>query len=254
MNRSCQVQCHHAGLFSLINKVALCHTLYSHVHVDMSKGEGFIYGQENWWPELFAATVPPEGEFDVINAYPNTTITGREAGNLYGFAGPFWKELGPTWREMFHDVWLKMHVSPKIVQSALDFMAQMQWMDVVSCLIRANCHRGEQLSDRNQTLEEYAAAYRTIQKPNSILHVMAGDQETIQWFLDRFDISYVPTTKRTATRDTDHIAMPQTVEDAKQALLEVLILSMSRALIHPTSNMATAALYINPGLENVYLR
>lgn len=247
MNRSCQVQCHHAGLFSLVNKVALCHTLYDHVHVDMSKGEGFIYGKENWWPELFAATVPPEGEFHVINAYPSTCMTGREAGHMY-------EGKNQDWRCHLFASWIAMHVNPQIWQAARDFVNQMQWMDVVSCLVRANCHRGEQLSDRNQTLEEYAAAYRTIQKSNSILHVMAGDQETIQWFQDRFDISYVPTTKRTATRDTDHIAMPQTVEDAKQALLEVLILSMSRALIHPTSNMATAALYINPGLESVYLR
>lgn len=245
MNRFAQVQCHNAGLFSLINKVALCHTLYDHVHVDMSKGEGLIYGPENWWPELFAPTTLPQGEFDVVNAYPSTWMTGREAGHMY--------EGGNAWRDKFHGAWLRMGVNPEIALEAAQFVARLP-QDVVSILVRANCHRGEQLSDRNQTLEEYAAAYQTIKKPDSILHVMTGDEETLAWFRERFDVSFLSTTKRTATRDTDHIAMPQTVEDAKQVLLEVLILSMSRALIHPVSNMATAALYINPGLESIYLR
>lgn len=245
MNHSCQVQCHNAGLFSLINKVVLCHTLYDYVHVDMSKGEGFIYGKENWWPQLFFPTTPPQGEFDVIDVYPLTWMTGREAGHMY--------ESGQAWRDKLHAAWLKIYVNEEISMKAIRFVDRTPH-DIVSILVRANCHRGEQLTDRNQALEEYAAAYRMVQKSNSILHVMAGDEETIQWFKDRFEISYVQTTKRTATRDTDHIAMPQTVEDAKQVLLEVLILAMSRVLIHPVSNMATAALSINLGLQSVYLR
>ncbi len=244
--KSCVVQCHYAGLFSLINKVALCHTLYDHVHVDMSQGEGFIYGKENWWPLLFAPTVPPEGEHDTIFHYPDHRITGREAGNAY------LSEDSIKWRNQFHESWYKMRVDNDLELHA-EFYAASAERDIVGALIRCNGHRGEQLSDKTQSLDEYATAFEKIKKPDSILHVM-GDYESLRWFQARFATTFFGY-NRNATRDDDkHMTTPQTIEDAKACLKEVLVLSKCRALIHPVSNMATAALYINPELESVYLR
>lgn len=240
------VHCHDAGLFSLINKVVTCLGLYEIVHVDFSKGDRCLYGDgDEMWSALFLPTEPNNGE--TIYGYPDSSITSVNVSALYGSS---------EWRQRYHDCWTKLRVQPEIILAANQFVMR-HWAnrDVVSVLVRATTHCSEQIGNRTQSLEEYAQAFERIRKPDSMLHVMACDNDTIEWFRNRYDISCYPYANRTESREKDyHLHRAQTVQDAITTLTEVLILSRSRALIHPISNMATAALYINPEMESIYLR
>lgn len=248
MNTACECQCHDAGLWSLINKVMVCFSIYERVHVDFSKGIRCLYCTEgNLWNHLFRETTRPAGEVDEILYYPDTTITGREVAALYGTT---------EWRQKYHEQWQKALVRPEHIISASGFVLRhWQGRDVVSVLVRATGHAAEQASDKSQPLEAYADAFERIRKPDSILHVMACDQQTVEWFRERYEhVTFYPHTRRTASRDFDcNMNGQQTVEDARHCLIEVLILARSRALIHPVSNMSTGALYINPQMEAIFL-
>ncbi len=78
--------------------------------------------------------------------------------------------------------------------------------------------------------------------------------ETVEWMKARFPVTYFEDTPRMKDRNSDrHLNVPQTFKDARRVLVEVMVLSAGRALVHPVSNMATAALYINPEIQSVYL-
>lgn len=242
------VACHDAGLFSLINKVMVCLDRYERVHVDFSRGLRCLYAPEgvNLWEHLFLPTEPCDGE-EIIE-YPDDSMTSIQASSLYAQV---------PWKWKYNAHWQRVTVRPEILAEAEAFIAQ-NWpgKDVISMLVRANTHAYEQIENRSQTLEEYWAAFEKIAQPETTLHVMACDEETIHWFKEKLPrVTAYPFTRRAANRDLDcHLQDQQTISDARMALVEVLILSRARYLIHPTSNMATAALYMNPHLQSVYLR
>lgn len=248
MNRRCIVRAHGAGLFSNINKVLVCMRIYDHVHVDWStagpndpafKYGGSFYG--DCWNDLFEPTAPPEPPFDTIHEYPFYEITGGCAGVLY--QNEQW-----GWRQRYHEAWnkLKCKVDPFPVSH-----------NTIGVLIRSDALAGEQLSGRSQTLEEYAAAIDKVKDDQAYLFVVSSDRESISWLGRRYlPIRTSENIKRNAKRSDpeQHLHIPQTKEDAIQVMKEVLTLASCQSLIHPVSNMATAALYINPALKSIYLK
>ena len=245
---ACIVQAHtDAGLFSIINNVITCMGFYDHVHADWV---GTLYStreQGNLWDTLFAPIARPDTS-EIVNGYFDDRITWRHAGKIYRSTG--------DWRAQLHTLWKRLAVHEKFTAAASAF-AEENWQgrDVVGMMVRSDTHASEQETERIQTLEDYAAAYERIRRPDTILHVMAMDEETLRWMGERFQtVCYYPNTKRTGLRSDPlpHLKN-QTPQDAIDCLVEVLIIARARALIHPVSNMATAALYINPELESVYL-
>ncbi len=243
---ACIIKPHHAGLFSLINNVITCMAMYDHVYVDWSKG--CLYG--DCWDALFENQpstldeVTADPAVEIITNYPHQLLTYKSAGKLY--------LSGDAWRDEPHQQWNRLIVR-KEIREAVDTLVWRYNIDrIPAVLVRADTHAGEQLSDISQPLEDYSRALRKIGA--SRVHVMAGDQETLQWFSSRFDASWLRTTRRSETRAQDfHLNNPQTVEDARNCMIEVLASSRARCLVHPVSNMATAALYMNPQLKSIFL-
>lgn len=210
--------------------------MYDSVHVDWS--EGSLYG--DCWSELFEPTIPPEGPHDVVTEFPFYDLTAACAGILY-------QNEGWGWRERFNPLWEKLGCKIEPLKIEAD--------NLIGVLVRCDHHAGEQLSKRSQSLEEYAEAIWSISsKPNVFL--VSGDKESLQWFHDKFLTWFPWDTKRTEKRsDPDrHLSEPQTVEDAKQVMKEVLTLAQCKYLVCPVSNMSTAALYMNPKLKSVFLQ
>lgn len=240
--RACVVKPHHAGLFSLINNVITCKEIYDVVHVDWS--QGCIYGDA--WKHLFAETILPDGPHEILTGYPHQALTYKNAADYYVSNEP--------WRERYNAIWSTLGVREEITDMADIFAIRFASLDPVSVLVRSHEHAGEQVSNRSQELDEYAREIEKLQTRNLIVFVMAADWQTIEWFGDRFPVAFHPATKRLLTRHGDrHLKEPQTIEDAKQCLVEALIIARTRALIHPVSNIATGALYINPSLTSVFL-
>lgn len=243
MNKNCIIRPHYAGLFSLINNVITCAELYEKFHVDWS---GCIYSSngENVWNALFEPTMLPDAPFDLIEGYPDQWLTYKNSGLLY--------QGGNKWRAQCHALWKKLRVRQWIVDNA-----EMRYDSMVSALIRSDVHAGEQLSGRSQPLDEYGIAIESEMDRLGAdsVYIMCQDNETFAWFNSRFSVTSHPMTKRADSRgDAErHLSVPQTVVDAAVCLEEVLIASMAESFIHPVSNMATAALYINPELKSIHL-
>ena len=250
MTRSCIVRAHGAGLFSNINKILVCHRLYDTVFVDWSKaGEndpafrfgGSFYG--DCWHDLFYDdTIKPQEPCDVIMSYPFYDITGACAGIMY--QNPEW-----GWREAYHKAWARLRcvVEPIPVGPG-----------TIGILIRSDALGGEQLYGKSQTLEDYHAAIVKAKEASlgAGLFVVSSDKESIDWLYNRHQIFYSYGIKRNTSRSDpeQHLTVPQTKFDAIDVMREVLALARCETLIHPISNMATAALIINPNLKSIYLK
>lgn len=246
MMKSCVIHAHHAGLFSLLNNVITCMDLYDHVHVDW--GENCIYwneGDGNVWNSLFGPTQAPPGHFEVLDGYPDQWMTYKGPHGLYGLH---------DWRVYAHEHWQKITVRPEIMQKVQEYLGYLPTREFISVLVRSTPHAGEQFSGKSQSLDDYAKAIEENLPPKSFVFMMCPDYQTAAWFRQRFPVIWHQNTKRASNRDIDrHLVENQTIEDAKQVLIETLILSQATTLIHPISNIATAALYMNPNLRSVYL-
>lgn len=244
--KACIVRPHNAGLFSLINNVITCLGLYDYVHVDWS--EGCLYG--NAWPELFEPNEHPSRvanvtSIELIREYPHQALTYKNAGLLY-LAQDL---LG--WRKNVHRYWQRLTVQPAILERVKAIQEANLADGYISVLVRSNIHAGEQIHGIAQTREQYRNAMARY--PAAKFYVATADEESLKWF-DGFNVVSHPFVRRGKTRDNQfHLEEPQTIVDAIDCLMEVLILSQGNALIHPVSNMATAALYMEPDLFSVYL-
>lgn len=246
MSRACIVFPHRAGLFSLLNNVVTCMLMYDQVYVDWVDT---LYGTRadgNLWNHLFEPLPPVEGGCDIHATYPDQWLTYKNAAKLY--------EGGHEWRERCNRVWRKLKPRMEVRVGADIVLDDHRMMDFISVLVRAYSHGGEQVSGRSQSLDSYARAIDGALGPATHVFLMTRDLETLEWMKARFPVVYCKATKRTPTRDIDlHLAEPQTVDDAKQVMKEVILSSYGRALIHPVSNMATAALYMEPEMQSIYL-
>ncbi len=205
--RTCLIRAHRAGLFSLINNVITCMDMYDGVAVDWRAKDGCLYGSEedgNIWDSLFSPRcISGFASVDLIENYPHQTLTYKNAAQLY------LRETLLNWRHRCNDLWARMGLNKSIHQQAKDFRAKYLNETYVSVLIRANCHAGEQIDGKNQTLDEYAKAIAPLIWDRTELFV-AGDKESIAWLSERFPVVYYPDPGRPESRDTDrHLCQQQ---------------------------------------------
>lgn len=248
MNRNAIIHPHGGGLFSLVNNVITCLDLYRGgiVHPDWT---GSSYGRPedgNLWNHLFEPTDAPTGDYDVIRGYPDQWLTYKNVHDLY---------LGPQiWREDLNLLWTQFfRPLPEIMDQAETFIRDNLGPHYISALVRFDGHAGEQVSGQSQGLNQYMGAILDNLLPEEEVFVMCGDCATMEYFNTASgDAVFYPHTRRTPDRTTDCFQF-SSISDAQNALIEVLIASRGRALLHPISNMATAALIINPQLQSIYL-
>lgn len=248
MNRNAIVYPHGGGVFSLLNNVITCLDLYrgGKVHPDWT---GSSYGRPedgNLWNYLFEPTEAPTGDYDVIRGYPDQWLTYKNVHHLY--------TGDQEWRERLNYLY-ETFISPlpEIMARVDEFINFHLGPHYTSALIRFDGHSGEQVSDQSQGLNQYMGAILDNWLPEEKVFVMCGDFATMEYFNTASgDAVFYPHTRRTPDRSTDCFGF-NSIEDAKNVLIEVLIASRGRALFHGISNMSTAALIINPSLKSIYL-
>lgn len=246
MNEACIVKSHYAGLWSLVNNLLAWMETYPHVSVDWSS---CLYGPDTFYT-LFDPMPFADEDYlcDIVGVHPDQPFTYLNAGRLY---------QGPAdWRQRCHKLWNRLKVRPEIIR-AVDAYVERHFGShrIVAALIRGHTNAGEQLTDRSQMLDEYADwISKELADGRSRAYIAASDSESLDWFRKRFDIICHPQTIRAPTRSIDrHLTEKQTEQDAVICLEEVLIMARADVLIHGISNMATASLYVNPGLKSLYL-
>lgn len=250
MNKACIVLAHGAGLFSNINKVITCMEMYEKVHVDWSNGDN-IYRvttdrDPNAWNHLFQPTSIPSEAHDVVIKYPHQRYTWKHAGELYRSNG--------DWRNRLHSLWRKLPVLGPILDRAMVFSGF-----TIGVLVRSNAIAGEQESGLNAGLDDYVRAIHSVKTENHArnpqVFAVCSDEESSRRMSKEFNARIYHFTRRAENRSIDqHMQFPQTIMDAKHCLSEVISLSRCDVLVHQVSNMATAALYMNPFMESVYLK
>lgn len=249
MNRSCIVRAHSAGLFSNINKVVTCLELYDHVHVDWSN-ELNVYkprdGQdENAWNHLFVQSPRPTEAFDEVLEYPHLKYTATNVAAQY--------KSGDEWRHRLNLLWRKLTPQHRVLANAMRFT----WR-TIGVIVRSDAIAGEQENGSNASLDQYVWAVKQVlreHKNKPLVFAVCSDEVSLRRFVKEFDALTYPASKRARSSKEDrHMEQPQTIMDAIHCMAEVISLSRCQALVHQVSNMATAALYMNPYMKSVYIQ
>jgi len=243
--------------------VATCCEIFDNVLVNWSGDH--LYATEdksNLWDVLFANN-PAKGQldftrdnFELLTMYPDWHLTAQYVADHY-------LNKNDPWRQIYHQHWLGWQVRDELVAEAEAFTdAAFGNKPYIAVQIRASAnHANEQITGNLQTIEQYEGAIRAalvVAKRDlgvvPRVFVAASDEETLQHFAKEFNAATYTKTRRSENRAHDfHVENPQTFEDAINCFVEVLIMSKAVALIHPASNMATAALYINPRMLSIYI-
>jgi hypothetical protein len=235
-----------AGLFSHINHVLtnLEHAGHRDVFVDWS--HGLPYAQEdgsNIFEALFYQNTPqPNGPAQSF--WPHYRYTGAAADTLY---------LGDsTWRWELNRLWGMLRVREELLAEVDTYCSA--WKELPSALHVRNLHIGTECPEnRPPALEEYLAA---IQDRPGPVYLATDNDEAARFFADRLGERLL---SRQIPRSPDmqteyHLTARQTARDTQNCLIDALIMARCAHLVHSVSNIATAVLYMAPGMSHTYLR
>ncbi len=249
---------HEGGFFSNFNKVVthLAHTEdVSRVTWNL-KGQpygAFAYECEELFSNLFEQynTEKQISNTSIVTDFKYLNYTGKNTHDLY---------LGEnTWRYNLNEVYKKYFHPTKILQDAINtvdsYFSKIEGVKV-GILKRNQLLKCEQVSNCMPCVDSYLNMLKSIDSVN--LCVLSIDNNTdLNLFKTTIDtkITYSTGIRRTnKDTDTEPHFTPSSIYDAINYFIDVYMLSKCNYLIHPVSNMATAALYFNPNLKSVYLQ
>lgn len=103
---------------------------------------------------------------------------------------------------------------------------------------------------------EYFALLDRGAEPEGTPFLMTDAEEELDAFRSRYGERLFWREQPRSLKATEefHINYRQTREDVEHCFTDVLCLAGCQRLVHPVSNLATAALYINPSLESHFIQ
>lgn len=259
MNTHITFNHHEGGFFSNFNKV-ITHLAHNH---DVSKITWNLNGQPFGafaynCGEVFSKLFQPYDDKQKITnnvsvgEFKYLEYTGKNIHELY-------LKEDTTWRQQLFDIYNKYITPTPLLQKNID---------TVDNILHKTNRKKIGILKRNQLLkcEQVNNIMPTINNYNDEINKISGDKLCIlsvdnntdlTQFLNNKDLKFTfsKNIKRTTT-DTDmepHFT-PGNTQDALYYFMDVYMLSKCDYLIHPISNMATAALYLNPNLKSIYLQ
>jgi hypothetical protein len=261
-----------AGFFSLFNKlfgylqkykpiVAVTFQVYNPFN---AYGEGEIFGK------VFVPYINKEylqNTIEVIECfnYCDETLTGKQASKLYTEKSCLENNISLHWRQEMNILWktyYQVH-NASILQKFQEFVERMnsyrlQGKRIVTFLLRHPALHVEQENNILPAYEMYDAAIQEQAKGNLnsvVLVCLTDSQEAYRYFLEKYknDTILFPEVERRWADESDSTYNKGGHEKIEMAMLSVLYLAVGDHFIHPVSNMATAALIINPAITNTYL-
>ncbi len=233
-----------SGVWSNINKVVTAITQQGpNIDVDW-RAPIFPYGRKdegNIYERFF-------GGF--ISRQPPAIRATAWTGHQYTFnnVASFYRSGSKLWRDKLRRAFVTMNLNEELYTLADQHMSLLGLVsgcyDAIQ--VRFTDHGKEQPNGKVPTIKQYEQELR----PGFPLFVASN----LQWVCDYFPDARYLDIPRTADSNTDLMYQKRgTLNDVRDAILDVIIMSRARKLIHPVSNMATGALYLNPALESVFL-
>jgi len=249
---------HEGGFFSNFNKVA---TFLKGTDKHISKitwnlqGQpygAFAYSCSEVFSKLFQEYNNGQSVDEIIKLteYTDTAYTGKEVNNKYPLT---------EWRYEFNQT-LKYFITTPALQELQDkieykYIFSSSKINLIGVLKRNELLKCEQRNGVMPTLEEYFQQIDKLINENTYLYLAVDNIEDLNAFINRYKkCIYNPKVRRSnKCTDTEPHFTPGTQDDAINTYLEVFILSKCKYLVHPLSNMSTAALYFNPNLISIYI-
>ena len=259
---------HGAGFFSIFNKLMNFLQTYSpvykivwNVHCPWNHyGDGEIMSQvfepyENKkYKDYQHITVSCE-------KYLDGTLTGQAAHALYTTETCKQHNLSVNWRQELHNLFFSyIQIKQHILQQVSQFKAYLKTLPdhvVVTVLVRHPILACEQPHNKMPSFEQYdnkiASIQQNVGKPLKLIF-LTDHQEAYVYFRTKYPTANFPPVDRASSLEQEaHTVKVRTSLSIDQALLSVLYLALGQHFIHPTSNMATAVLYINSKCTNHFL-
>jgi hypothetical protein len=220
----------------------------------------FSFGQPedgNIWIHFFEPLpFPPHRSILThrMNRFLDYQITGKNATGLY--------RSGDAWRKRYHTAYTRyIHVRPEIERRVSEiYDTRMKGHCCLGLHIRHSLHKREQPDKRMPTIQDFIASANHFVKtqPRSTVVFLATDTaEVVNQVTEavRAPVVIQPDVTR-ASADSKkqlHIGNPNpALKLGQDVLVDGLLLARCDALIHVTSNVATAVGYMNPDIEMIY--
>lgn len=187
----------------------------------------------------------------ILSEYVDQRYTGRKAHDMY---------LGDnTWRDMMYQAVIK-YIKPtpfltsRLIQARQVFK-QIGKRPKIGILRRNELLKCEQHNNSMPVFEQYKLAISQLNLENPVYVFSVDNLEDLGSFKELYKPHIHSLNIRRTQKNTDmepHF-LPGTAADAAAVFMDVHMLAQCDYFIHPVSNMATAALYMNPKLNSVYL-
>lgn len=267
MSTQLKFKMHEGGFFSNFNKVITFLYEYekdknnnsiSQILWDL-KGQpygAFAYNIDNVFGSVFKEYGCDKNIFKeniIVTDYTMSALkkyTGKNAHNLYTNANQ-------TWRQKLYNSFKKFIIPEKITQSYIDIIDNKKEFNgkLISVLKRNQLLKCEQKNNSMPKIEKYFEEIDKIFDKNTYLYLCVDNIEDLNAFIQRYKrCIYHPNVRRTG-RDTDQEPhfIPHSEKDAINTFIDLYGASKAQHFIHPVSNMATAALFLNPKMESIYI-
>ena len=239
---------HGAGFWSIFNKI-MNYLLYykniSKISYNVVPNTNTIYGKDELFNKVFDTYITNTNIDITLHAknYITYEATGWFAPNLH---------LGDqNWRSIYNTLWKKyIHVKPEIISSLPVFSDNKQ---NISILIRHNALAHEQINKRMPSFQQYDTVLQELlNKYNNYCRIILATDlyEAEHYFKTKYshiEIVHPHSVKSTNTTvEASQITDLVHENNTSIAVYTVLLLAKGDHFLFPNSNMATAALYINP--------
>jgi hypothetical protein len=249
-----------AGFWSIFNKLMnylIYYTNIQSIEFDVlypSNTSNLFYGKDNFFTRVFES-YDNKSEEELTTVVANNYIT-YEATGCYAN----WLHVsGDSWREKYNTVFKRyINIRPEI--SNLYSYNVPKDKKKISLLIRHPALSHEQINGRMPLLSQYDTVIESllIKYNNDCIFILATDLiEAELYFRNKYSNYTIihPFSVKTSnnTNEAQSVLYNGGEDLAKIAVQTVLLLAMGDDFIFPNSNMATAALYINPSMTSHYL-
>ncbi len=211
----------------------------------------------NLWERLFfPLPFVPRWYYQKIrtNRYRDYALTGEEAYHLY--------RGDPAWRQTYHRAYQRfIRPRPPIEARAAEIDSKVPRQKYrVGAHVRHEGHSYELPGGESPALGQYFRAIESLcdESGDDYVVFLATDVEAVvEAFSERFGARLVVQAgvTRQPTHDDPELHVDHPHPDIKLAedvLIDALLLARCDALVHVTSNVATAVGYMNPGIRMVY--
>lgn len=240
---------HGAGFWSIFNKIInylLYYTNISKISYNVVPNIEFtLYGTSEIYNKVFDEYINSSEPELVIHAKNYITYEAT------GCFAPLLHLSDQSWRNKYNELWNKYI---KIKSHVYDLVPTFNdTKKNISILIRHNALANEQINNRMPTFQQYDIVLQELLNTynNNCRIILATDlYEAEQYFRKNYshiEIFHPYSVKTSNNQDEpSRILASSNENNIEIAVATVLVLAKGDHFLYPNSNMATAALYINP--------